>query len=183
MAKKRRKQDDAWAQAKKLCRLNARQVEMAKKLGMNPRKLPSLRPNPQQKWKLPVGAFIEDRYHKRFGGEDELEAMLAAPTGAGRVRARARSSQLFELLCFLENLAADLQQHVHDADGGEQIVTHASRQLRALADALDRGDMVSPLPELPPATRPIRQASRVDDDRRYTLDDDDMYTPDDDIPF
>ena len=35
---------------------------------MNPKKLPVSRPSPQQRWKLPVGAFIEELYGKRFGG-------------------------------------------------------------------------------------------------------------------
>ena len=68
MAKKRRAHDEeAWRSAKKICRLNARQVEMARALGMNPRKLPGLRPSAEQRWKLPVGAFIEECYQKRFG--------------------------------------------------------------------------------------------------------------------
>lgn len=67
MANTRRAHDEAWTNAKKICRLNARQVEMARALGMNPRKLPGLRPSPQERWKLPVGEFIEERYRKRFG--------------------------------------------------------------------------------------------------------------------
>lgn len=54
--------------ATKICRLTARQVEIARALGMNPRKLPRLRPSPPQPWKLPVGEFIEESYRKRFGG-------------------------------------------------------------------------------------------------------------------
>jgi len=69
MANKRRAHDEAWTNAKKICRLTARQVGMARALGMNPRKLPGLRPSPQQRWKLPVGEFIEERYRKRFGGD------------------------------------------------------------------------------------------------------------------
>jgi hypothetical protein len=69
MTKTRRPHDEeAWRNAKKLCRLNARPVEMARALGMNPKKLPGLRPSPQQRWKLPVGEFIEECYWKRFGG-------------------------------------------------------------------------------------------------------------------
>ena len=61
MANTRRAHDDeAWTNAKKICRLNARQVEMARALGMNPRKLPGLRPSAQQRWTLPVGEFIEE---------------------------------------------------------------------------------------------------------------------------
>lgn len=72
MAKKHRGHDEAaWRNAKTICRLNARQVEMARALGMNPRKLPGLRPSAQQRWKLPVGAFIEQCYRKRFGGHPQ----------------------------------------------------------------------------------------------------------------
>jgi hypothetical protein len=66
MANKRRARDEAWTNAKKICRLTARQVEMARTLGMNPSKLPRLRPSPQQRWKLPVGEFIEKCYRKHF---------------------------------------------------------------------------------------------------------------------
>lgn len=56
MANTRRVHDDGlWTNAKKICRLSARQVEMARALGMNPKKRPRLRPSPHQCWKLPVG--------------------------------------------------------------------------------------------------------------------------------
>lgn len=70
MAKKRNRNPaatDAWRHAKKVCRLEARHVEMARALGMNPKKLPRLRPSAHQKWKQPVGEFIEECYRKRFG--------------------------------------------------------------------------------------------------------------------
>lgn len=70
MAKQRRQQNEAWARAKKLCRLSSRHVEMAKKLGLNPQKLPGLRPSPSQRWKLPVADFIEECFAKRFGKAD-----------------------------------------------------------------------------------------------------------------
>jgi hypothetical protein len=50
MANKRRgRNEETWTHAKKVCRLTWRQVEMARALGMNPRKLPGLRPSPQQR--------------------------------------------------------------------------------------------------------------------------------------
>jgi len=46
MASKHRRYDqEVWRNAKRICKLNARQVEMARALGMNPKKLPSLRPS------------------------------------------------------------------------------------------------------------------------------------------
>jgi hypothetical protein len=70
-------QESTWARAKRLCRLNVRQVEMAKKLGMNPKKLPSLNPSPGQRWKLPVGALIEQCYAKRFPRAGSLEETVS----------------------------------------------------------------------------------------------------------
>jgi hypothetical protein len=55
MANKARAHDEAWTNAKKICRLTARQVEMASARGMNPRKLPRLRPSPQQRLRRAVG--------------------------------------------------------------------------------------------------------------------------------
>ena len=70
MAKNRRAHgEDAWKKAKKICGLNTRQLDMARRLVLNPKKLPGLRPGPQQRWKLPVGAFIEECYRKRIGGD------------------------------------------------------------------------------------------------------------------
>ena len=56
-----------WANAKTKYRLNARQIAMAKELGMNPKKLGKLVPNKSEQWKLPLGQFIEKCYRKRFG--------------------------------------------------------------------------------------------------------------------
>ena len=80
MAKKRRAHDEeAWTNAKKICRLTARQVDMARALGMNPKKLAGLRPSPQERWKLPVGEFIEECYWKRFGGDTRDQHARGAP--------------------------------------------------------------------------------------------------------
>ena len=59
--------DKNWVQAKAKCRLNQKDIEMAKKLGMSPRSLMKNIPNPQQLWKAPVKVWIHDLYEKRFG--------------------------------------------------------------------------------------------------------------------
>ena len=55
-----------WAITKTKYRLNVRQIEMAKKLGMNPKKFGKLVPNKSEQWKAPLGQFIESCYYKRF---------------------------------------------------------------------------------------------------------------------
>lgn len=63
MAKKM-KRDEDWARAKRLCRLNAETVRMAKALGLNPRKLAGKIPSQSQPWKAPVHVWIHDLYEK-----------------------------------------------------------------------------------------------------------------------
>ncbi len=62
-----KKNSQAWAEAKKRCRLNASDIQMAKKLGMTPKSLIKNIPAPNQKWKAPVKVWLCDLYEKKFG--------------------------------------------------------------------------------------------------------------------
>jgi hypothetical protein len=78
MGRKRRQK--GWSEAKKLCRLDRHDVEMAKGLGFRPDTLIRARPDPKQRWKLPVRDWIRELYLKRFGfvlGEKALAAPVA----------------------------------------------------------------------------------------------------------
>jgi hypothetical protein len=55
-----------WIDAKKKFRLSDMQIQMARELGMNPRKFGSLANHKQERWKAPLPEFIEDLYYKRF---------------------------------------------------------------------------------------------------------------------
>jgi len=59
--------DNLWKEAKKRCRLNAETVQMAKKLGLNPKSLIKNISNTSQSWKKPVYLWIRDMYYDRFG--------------------------------------------------------------------------------------------------------------------
>lgn len=187
MAKKHRGHDEpAWRNAKTICRLNARQVEMARALGMNPRKLPGLRPSAQQRWKLPVGAFIEQCYRKRFGGHPQ-DPERAEPEPRSRERwppaahapdpAQDPMSQAEELVCYLTNLADDLQKWlVHGAVTAE-VLRQAGEELRDIAKALDTGAPISPMPGIPVPPRRTRTASSWRGGQERPFDDED------EIPF
>jgi hypothetical protein len=56
-----------WLEARRRFHLSHAQVQMARELGMNPRKLGKLDNHKQEAWKLPLPAFIETLYFKRFG--------------------------------------------------------------------------------------------------------------------
>ncbi|WP_084268629.1 hypothetical protein [Oceanobacillus damuensis] len=65
MVKKNNKSD--WAEAKKRCRLNQADIQMAKELGLKPKSLIKNIPAPNQQWKAPVKIWIRDLYEDKFG--------------------------------------------------------------------------------------------------------------------
>ena len=58
-----------WIEARRRFRLSHAHVQMARELGMNPRKLGKLDNHEQEPWKAPLPLFIEHLYMKRFGRE------------------------------------------------------------------------------------------------------------------
>ena len=56
----------AWIDARKRHRLSHVQVQMARELGMNPKKLGKLDNHDQEPWKMPLKQYIEYLYNKRF---------------------------------------------------------------------------------------------------------------------
>ena len=56
-----------WIVARKRHRLSHAHVQMARELGMNPRKFGSLDNHRQEPWKAPLPEFIERLYKKSFG--------------------------------------------------------------------------------------------------------------------
>ncbi len=71
-----------WIEARRKFHLSHAQVQMARELGMNPKKLGKLDNHKQERWKLPLPLFIEACYWKRFGKEQPddprpLEAKIA----------------------------------------------------------------------------------------------------------
>ena len=56
-----------WIEARRKYRFTHAQVQMARELGMNPKKFGGLANHRQEAWKLPLPEFIEECYWKRFG--------------------------------------------------------------------------------------------------------------------
>lgn len=55
-----------WIEVRKRYRLSDAQVQMARELGLNPRKFGKLANEKQEPWKKPLPEFIEEIYFKRF---------------------------------------------------------------------------------------------------------------------
>ena len=57
---------EEWKKAKRQYHLTDMHIQMARELGLNPKKLGSLATHKQQPWKSPLPQFIEDLYFKHF---------------------------------------------------------------------------------------------------------------------
>ena len=86
MSRKKLPQDlQDWIEARRRFGLSHAQVQMARELGMNPRKLGKLDNHDQEPWKAPLPQFIEHLYWKRFGRE--------RPEHVRSIEERARAKQ------------------------------------------------------------------------------------------
>ena len=68
MAKKKKipVKDQIWIDTRKRFRLSDVHIQMARELGMSPKKFGKLANHKQEPWKLPLPDFIEELYFKRF---------------------------------------------------------------------------------------------------------------------
>jgi hypothetical protein len=65
----------AWIDARRRYHLSHAQIQMARELGMNPRRFGGLANHGQEPWKSPLPVFIQDLYFKRFGRESPQEVV------------------------------------------------------------------------------------------------------------
>jgi hypothetical protein len=181
-SKRRRYDEEVWRNAKRICKLNARQVEMARALGMNPKKLPSLRPSPDQRWKLPVGEFIESCYCKRFGGDPlehprlDPESQSSKPTVPKpdldtSKRSRDTTLQLEDLVVYFANLVTDLEAWLVHGAVSPKVLAQLIMELREIVAALETGDSTPPFPELPLPPQPTHLPSSRQKYRKQEYDD------------
>ena len=91
-------QKHGWPEAIRLCRLNRNDVEMAKKLGFRPDTLVRARPDPKNKWKLPVNQWVRELYRARFGevlGKKPLPAPVPVEVELDQEAMRQFEEELF----------------------------------------------------------------------------------------
>ena len=58
-----------WIDARRRHKLSHAHIQMARELGMNPKKFGKLDNHKQERWKAPLPDFIEEIYFKRFNRE------------------------------------------------------------------------------------------------------------------
>jgi len=91
-----------WVVARRRHHLSHAHVQMARELGMNPRKLGKFDNHRQEPWKAPLPLFIEHLYFKRFGrerpevvmsAEERARAQLAKIAARKEAKRRARAEE------------------------------------------------------------------------------------------
>ena len=66
-----------WIDARKKFRLSNAHIQMARELGLSPKRFGSYADRKDQPWKLPLADFIESLYEKQFGKRcpDEVKSI------------------------------------------------------------------------------------------------------------
>lgn len=91
-----------WIEARERFHLSHAQVQMARELGMNPKKLDKLNNHREEPWKAPLPQFIEHLYFKAFGKErpevimsieERARAKEAKRAARKEARRRARAQE------------------------------------------------------------------------------------------
>lgn len=87
-----------WIDARRRHRLSHTHVQMARELGLNPKKLGKIDNHEQERWKAPLPQFIEYLYLKRFGRNApqtirSIEQIAAAEEAKRQGRKKAKAEQ------------------------------------------------------------------------------------------
>jgi len=138
----------------------------------------------RERWKLPVGRFIEACHEKRSAArlpDHDADPQPPVPRrGAGTTApaaVRASMSQVDELPCYLENLADDVRELLAHGDVTE-VLPALTEELRDVAASLERGEPISALTSIPPPP-----STRAPSPRRLDHGHPRADLDDDDIPF
>ncbi len=119
MKKARIPQDlQIWITARQRCKLSHAQVQMARELGMNPRKFGKLGNHKQERWKRPLPEFIEELYLKRFG-KTAPDEVISIEERAKRL-AQKKAKRKAERTARKQAGAAVGEQHKENAEPGEE---------------------------------------------------------------
>ena len=87
-----------WIDARKKFKLSHAHIQMARELGMNPKKFGKLNNHKQEPWKAPLPVFIENIYYKRFGkeGPENIRSVEQIVKGKKRKQLERKERKLKE---------------------------------------------------------------------------------------
>ena len=79
-----------WIDARQKYHLSHAHIQMARELGLNPKKFGRLANHKQEPWKAPLPVFIKELYFKRFGKTwpDRVRSIEQILAGRGQKKAK-----------------------------------------------------------------------------------------------
>jgi hypothetical protein len=83
-----------WVDARTRYRLSDEHIQMARELGLNPKKLGGLANHRQEPWKLPLPDFIAGLYQERFGKQRPDETRPLEEIVAEKKRRKAEKKAM-----------------------------------------------------------------------------------------
>jgi hypothetical protein len=83
----------AWVDARKRFHLSHAHIQMARELGMNPKKLGGKANHRQEPWKVPLSQYIEELYLKHFNKERPDNVRSVEQMMADRERKQAERQE------------------------------------------------------------------------------------------
>lgn len=83
-----------WIEARRRFNLSHAQIQMARELGLNPRKLGRMANHKQEPWKMPLPLYIEYLYKKQLGKDipDDVRS-IEVKLRENAIRRKQRSEQ------------------------------------------------------------------------------------------
>ena len=83
-----------WIEARRRFNLSHAQIQMARELGLNPRKLGGMANHKQEPWKMPLPRYIEYLYRKQLGKDmpDDVRS-IEVKVRENAIRRKQRSEQ------------------------------------------------------------------------------------------
>jgi hypothetical protein len=85
-----------WIEARTKFHLSHAQVQMARELGLNPKKFGSMANHKQEQWKVPLPNYIEHLYEKRFNKKapDDIRPLEVRDAGKRKRKAKNKMNKL-----------------------------------------------------------------------------------------
>jgi hypothetical protein len=84
-----------WIEARKKYNLSHAQIQMARELGLNPKKFGGMANHKQEQWKAPLPEYIEYLYQKRFGKKmpNDIRSIEVKDSEKRKRKAEAKKSK------------------------------------------------------------------------------------------
>jgi hypothetical protein len=138
-----------WINARKQFRLSDAHIQMARELGLSPKRFGKYADRENQPWKLPLTEFIDAQYLKQFGKErpDEVKSMedIAAEHVAKRAARKLVNSQTAKETV---NSTTKPPQNAGDESTAAGDISQASKAVTTGDDTTSPTSDATPRPEV-----------------------------------